>query len=304
MCIENGRSEVLARNRSKSRGYTLVELLSVLVLILLLLTLLLPAVQAAREASRTRDCSHRVRQLGLAILAHETKVKHLPMRRGRFAGVVHWHSEVLPELEQMSLYQTIQSQIDEGIQWDGLAGTTTVLAAFQCPSDRNANRLHYHVHSGRLFAPTNYVGVVGQSLLLNDGVFPSNYGGWPTGTPLRLNQITDGLSYTLCMGERGLFTRPLVGAWLGSQEYGHEAIGLFESRHTGTDSYSSQDCLNSWFGAGTATDFCSQFHPWSYHGSGANFAKLDGSVSWISYSADPQVLRSLCSRDGGEAGPE
>ncbi|AMV32393.1 hypothetical protein VN12_09730 [Pirellula sp. SH-Sr6A] len=304
MYIEKVRSDVLARNWNKSRGYTLIELLLVLIIILLLLTLLLPAVQAAREASRTRDCSNRVRQLGLGILAHETRVKHLPMRRGRFAGLVHWHSEVLPEMEQMSLYQTIQRQIDDGIQWDGLAGTTTILSAFQCPSDRNANRLHYHVHSGRLFAPTNYVGVVGQSLILNDGAFPSDFGGWPSGTPLRLNQITDGLSHTLAVSERGLSTRPLVGAWLGSQEYGHESIGLFERLDTLSDSYPSRECLKSWFGAGAATDFCSQFHPWSYHGSGVNFAKLDGSVAWMPYSADEQILRALCSRAGGETTPE
>ena len=48
------------------------------------------------------------------------------------------------------------------------------------------------------------------------------------------------------------------------------------------------------------SDPCGMFHFWSPHPGGANFAFADGSVRFLSYSADP-LLPALVSRAGGEA---
>jgi len=47
-------------------------------------------------------------------------------------------------------------------------------------------------------------------------------------------------------------------------------------------------------------DPCGMFHFWSSHPGGANFALADGSVHFLSYSAN-NVMPALATRAGGEA---
>lgn len=296
---------------SKRIGFTLLELLVVIGIISILVALLLPAVQAARETARRMACGNNMRQLGLAIHNFHGRNGFVPRVEGRYPGIVHWHSLVLADIEQQSLQSKVDKQISDGVPWTGLEGMRTRISTFACPSDAATDRLVRHFISGRVFAATNYVGIVGQRLQSNDGLFPSPFefrGGVVSyrRVKVRFSDVSDGLSNTLAIAERPIANEAIVGTWQASQEYGHQALGVSEDMTSWglTRSvylyYSSQNpCELQRFSAGRVDSICDQFHPWSHHSGGANFVRADGSQEFLSYTIDKEVLLRLSTIAGG-----
>ena len=232
----------LPRATGTRRAFTLIELLVVIAIIGVLVALLLPAVQSARESARRTQCMNNLKQLGLALHKHHDSYQTFPSGYasqvwakptlndpyqylgGRGWG---WASRILGSLEQTSLYNDINFDGDVS---DPSAQTVrrTILSVYLCPSSIGKGPV---VMGGKRpgvigdLAAGQYVGNEGQSDYDDyrkddfDGLntFPPNNGVLYRDSTVSINEISDGTSTTLLVGER---SRNVADAtWVGVPFY-------------------------------------------------------------------------------------
>ncbi|MBB3209336.1 prepilin-type N-terminal cleavage/methylation domain-containing protein [Rhodopirellula rubra] len=211
----------LASRRSVSptqlrRGFTLVELLVVIAIIGVLVGLLLPAVQSAREAARSMQCSNNLKQIGLALHNYASAYNGAFPNNGYswpggYPSDYSPFAKVLPFIEQAQLQDLIDFDIYMG--HPALAdlpvglheAASTRVAAYECPSDINAALHGLEMPSGASIqiAGTSYAMNQGSGL---DGVFhPGN--GTPSdglcwiGAKVGFRDVLDGTSNTIAFAE-------------------------------------------------------------------------------------------------------
>lgn len=184
------------RARRKRDAFTLVELLIVVTLILVLVSLLLPAVTAAREAARRHQCMSNLRQLIAAVQQYEMSHDVYPAgtveRQGPILnwpqGYHHgWLVRVLPQLEQQRTWKHVDFQV--GVyDAKNLPVRRLRMDVLHCPStvSKDFASDYAAVHHDRE-APID---------VTNNGVFFLN-------SRIRHEQVADGLSNTLFLGEKG-----------------------------------------------------------------------------------------------------
>lgn len=300
---------------SRRHGLTLVELLVVMAIIGLLAALLIPTIQGAREASRRMACLNNIRQLGLAAGIHHDARGRFPAGSLIAADGTSWGLTVplLPYLEEQVLFDSVM--LHEGgacrqlraLQAAGKPDPASRrIGVLACPSDPQAGRSLRSGPSGPMptsgdcgiVHPGSYLGVAGREEAV-DPTQPINKcytsRGIEAGTGLfyddsrtRMKEVTDGLSKTLAIGERGVPDN-LGWGWViaGGQEceqYLGAARGVFRPALPGNAATADEELL----------------HWWSWHAAGPHFALADGSARSISADVDHAVFMALSTRAGGE----
>jgi prepilin-type N-terminal cleavage/methylation domain-containing protein/prepilin-type processing-associated H-X9-DG protein len=237
----------------KSRAFTLVELLVVIVIIGVLIALLLPAVQAARESARRAWCANNLKQIGLAAHNYHTTENSFPPAIGGPTLINDKDGEVkplsifvplLPYLEQQAIYaevykpgqvapndNVIDEEEDQGTVW------ALDIRDFLCPSDYGAKKSE---SGANVTGKTNYVvsigdwadarlaiNISGTSVILLRFVNPR---GFVSATQIaadepsitrQISDITDGTSNTIAFSEVLIATPeektiPNIGTYLDS----------------------------------------------------------------------------------------
>jgi type II secretory pathway pseudopilin PulG len=280
--------------RQTSRGFTLIELLVLFALIGMLIGLLIPAVQSARSQARKMSCSNTLRQLGLAVMQHESTNGTIPPNLGP-PSLRQWPYHLLPYLEMGELYHLIAT---EGTPQMLSGYQSTTLPPFLCTETSQSRVPFRQDYTNFLAGKTDYIGISGSAWQLYDGAFPSFAGPnakYAKGLPFAA--VLDGLSNTLLTGERPPQQNGTVGSWYTSYHYFNATIGVAENGpFSYVISHPIVDCGPQQFRPGSDQNTCDAVHPWSFHPSGAHFGRMDGSVAFYSYSIEPTVLTALSTR--------
>jgi prepilin-type N-terminal cleavage/methylation domain-containing protein len=207
-------------------GFTLVELLVVIAIIGVLVALLLPAVQSAREASRRTQCANNLRQIGLGVHGFNDTYNYLPYTRLDTRET--WAVLLLPYIEQKAMFDKWVLTKQYYDQLPEVRETT--LKTYVCPTRRkppvkslggdvhqNGQLAHvpggvgdYAVSSGNPSGATDYYENGTFSGTLYTQHTAANGPFWYKGPyPMRIPQITDGISNVLFVGEKHVAVKNL-----------------------------------------------------------------------------------------------
>ncbi len=297
------------------RGFTLIELLVVIAIIGILMGLVIPAVQSARNAASRTQCANNLKQMGLAIQNFHDTRRFIPPSRPA-DGYLSWHVFIMPYMELDNVYDAFAWRLPYNQQDEKILKTS--VPVFVCPSRRFPGEIStfeerdgfpvgvcgdYAGNAGSAIGSTGYNDNFGFKTETN-GVFNSglrkdnridangrlkNYRGRYT-----FSSINDGLSNTLCVGEKALNGRRL-------NEPGGYGDGCM---YNGDEPGNTMRVGGPLFGI-ARTKFPEPPQTWTvfggFHTTVCNFLICDGSVTSLPNDIDLQVYGYLCDRKDGKA---
>ena len=316
------RSSAIMKRTASVHGFTLVEILVVVAIVGALIGLLLPAVQQARLAATRTQCQSYLRQIGIAMFSYADARRGLPFASGRPrpGTVAHlegaaetgidyirpqsWAIAILPYIEEGALARLYEKYClacpPETQEEDIVAARIAVynsaskmkgavdFAALLGPGPASpdpARRLEGWFYSASPPASAFNGVLVPEGLGWNDAT-----GAYTTlirTKPIRMADITDGLSKTLVLAECSDYTVDGGGTWT-QPRYSWPYISDV-GRYTGQGA------------GGGASPLETSLKPRSRLPGGV-FQVLsgDGGVRPVAEGIAVELLQSLTSRAGGE----
>lgn len=274
-----------AKNQNTRPGFTLVELLVVIAIIGVLVGMSVPAMQNMRELARRSNCEQNLVSLSLAMSSYSSRNGHYPIGTLAAEGPIrnepdgyhhNWISGLLPMMDARAVYETLDRSVSVYATVNDQVRSLR-LPAVQCPT-ANDIRENSSCYAG-LHASTE-TGIDED----NDGVFRLNLA-------VRDEDITDGLSQTVFLGET-LNRFDLDLGWLSGtrstlRNAGH-AINAERNKIRGPIDINQK--IPATYVGGLASD----------HPGGVYLLMGSGEYQFRSDSMDQKLLRQLASRsDGG-----
>ena len=292
----------------KRTAFTLIELLVVIAIIAILIGLLVPAVQKVRESANQTTCQNNLHQIGIAMHAYYDNYKNFPpgyicqpqKNTDYTSPGWGWGSLILPYLEG----DAVSRQINFALPVEhasNKAARTTIIPMFVCPSDQPTGifTIIDKANIPLADAATNSYGAchgvgpdLDQELDDGNGMFFRN-------SKIRINEVTDGTSNTIAIGERASMMSQTP--WAGAVAFGTTRITqgaptsnptIIEDSPTQVLCHVSIHTIND--PASDPEDF---FTP---HPGVATFLFADGSVRPLRIRIDLAALQGLATRNGGE----
>jgi prepilin-type N-terminal cleavage/methylation domain-containing protein/prepilin-type processing-associated H-X9-DG protein len=180
----------------RNNGFTLIEVIVVILIISVLIAVIMPAVLSVRESARRAQCTNNLHQLGLAISGYISSTNVLPP--GNSGAGYSTHAVTLPYNEQQNLFNQINFNVASGdvvgINQANLTVGSVSLSDFICPSDN----IEHHYRSKTNYACNGGFGIREYGL---NGAFVDRTIPKSERSGLGLGAFADGTSSTALMTE-------------------------------------------------------------------------------------------------------